>query len=309
MSDDVLLEIRSLSRRFGTTRAVEGVTCAIPSGSVVGLIGPNGAGKTTLLSLVAGLIEPCAGEARFLGENVRALPDAAVFELVLVGDGSEPPASMTIGALLDLQADASPRFDRLLADGLLREMNLPLSKRFGTLSKGNRQWVLSVLGLAARPRLLLMDEPAAGLDVAARRRLYELVRSSVDDHGATVVISSHILTDLQRVCDEIVLLSGGRLVLYESLEVLRGEVREVELAGSIDTPLFPKEVAVLAREQRETGERLWVRAPEIDERLRPLASFAAVHTVNLESLYLAMAGRQPSPESPAETSEELASCR
>ncbi len=165
------------------------------------------------------------------------------------------------------------------------------------LSKGQRRWVLASLALASRPDLLLMDEPAEGLDPTARRELFDLLREFVNTTSTTVVISSHILSDLERVADEIVVMQHGRILLHDALETLREEIVELELPENCPEPewfqsVHDETVQVIARKQSGGLPRLWLRVRErnsgdstVHDKLRGLGQ---LHRVNLESLYLAL---------------------
>ncbi len=287
---DVAIQVCGLVRRFGRKAAIDGVDLAIPPGGIVALVGPNGAGKSTLLNLLAGLLAPTDGVAKILGCAARSL-DSNIAPLVqTVGDRHEPPAAVRISMLAALQAEAASRFNAQRFQKLLVDQGLMADSRFGTLSKGQRRWVLAALALASRPQLLLMDEPADGLDPSARRRLYDLLRQFVNDETGTVLVSSHVLSDLERVADEVVVLRGGKVALHESLETLRDDLRELTLSAGEPVPVWVQQVHTIA--EREDGQfrQRWFRlAPDAPLTvLHEVELHPGVRRVNLESLYLAL---------------------
>lgn len=306
---DFIVETVQLDREFGTTAALKNVDLQINAGTIVGIVGPNGAGKTTLLHLLAGLLEPTHGSCSVLGHIARQLPGSLAPEVVCVGDRNEPPGWYSIGDLLVLQADTSERFDLLFARQLLAERNLAEKARWSGLSKGLRRWVLATLAIAARPRLLLMDEPADGLDPHARLSLYDHLRELVNDHDSTVLVSSHVLGDLQRVVDDLVVMKNGRVLISESLDTLRDQIREVELPARLDAVPQDEDITVLARSNRDDVEHLWLRSAnrQMIEQLETRVDIRC-RTVNLESLYLAITDRESGIGQQDPSHTEVASC-
>lgn len=305
------IQTHHLTRRFGQKAAIDHVDLAIEPGGIVALVGPNGAGKSTLLNLLAGLLAPTAGTVEILNHSARDLPNPIAPLVQTVGDRHEPPAAMRLDALAALQQDAAPHFDTAQFQQLLLDHNLRLAAHFGTLSKGQRRWVLAALALASRPRVLLMDEPADGLDPAARRRLYDLLRSYVNEQEATLLVSSHILGDLERVADEAIFLRGGRVVLHESLETLRDEVRELSLGFGEPAPAWLSSVSILAERTDGSSHERWFRiTPSVlDATPREIDLHPAVRRVNLESLYLALTRHAPIPEILSVPTPEVQPCR
>lgn len=275
------LETNDLTRDFGQTRALDGVSLAVEPGSILALLGPNGAGKTSLLKIAAGLLQPTAGSCATLGFPSRELPDHKKPEIVAVLDGHEPPASSTIAQLECLQAGASPDFDRTRFAKLIAEQSLSANTQFASLSKGQKRWLLASLALATNASLLLLDEPADGLDPAARLSLFDHLRDTATEQETTIVVATHILSDVERTADDIAILAGGQLRIAAPLEDLRDEVREVALptgtelptSGSITT--IRSDPATNTHILRSTGG--WDALP----------SSASVRPVPLNDLYLA----------------------
>jgi len=286
----IAVRTEKLSREFGNVRAVDGIGLEIPAGHVVGLLGPNGAGKTTLLKLLAGLLEPTTGTSHLLGANSRAMPTTVCGRLATLIEGHEPPSWATPRHMMNLQADASGQFDRAAIDEFWRSRELSPDRPYGTLSKGQKRWLLVSLVLAAQAEVLLLDEPADGLDPVARRQLYDQLRDHATKNDATIMVASHIINDIERVIDDVAIIEHGRLVLHESLETLRETIRQVELPTSAAGD-FGENVTVLGGKRIGSTSIFWIRCDNIitDERLRNrLDGRATIRNVDLETIYLTM---------------------
>ncbi|MBN2579025.1 MAG: ABC transporter ATP-binding protein [Pirellulales bacterium] len=308
MNDSVVHAV-DLHRRFGSVPALDGVNLEVSRGSILALLGPNGAGKTTLLRILVGLIEPTAGRAEVLGRPARRLSAADGGRIAYVGDRCAPPSWATLALLEDLQAGAVKDFDRDFFRELCCWRGLTPRRPYGALSKGQRRWVLTSLALAARPELLLLDEPADGLDPAARRDLYDCLRKHVTGHEATAIVTTHVLADVERVADDVAILETGRLVFEAPLEDLREEVRQVEIPNdslSPTTAWCPERARVRAEDtengfsllgavQREDVQILWIRRNGIsDEKLcEKFGPHTTIRTVDLETLYLTIIEHSP----------------
>jgi ABC-2 type transport system ATP-binding protein len=301
-----VIQAENLARDFGRFRALDGLLLNVPAGHVVAVLGPNGAGKTTLFRLLCGLIEPTEGDATLLGCNVRAMPAAVSARVACVGEGHDPPHWATLRLLLGLQSEASARFDRSAAEGLLAEHELSLRRRFGTLSKGQKRWVLATLALASGADVLIMDEPADGLDTAARRSLYDHLRQYVNDRQATALIATHLIGDIERVADDMAVIRRGQLVLHAPLEDLREQVREIEWPAGQAAPDFGPGLKLLGRRTEHDVHILWVRCKEALESALPsqIDPRAHVRPVNLETLYLVLTDSK----SLVASQEEVSSC-
>ena len=291
LAGTIRLEARGLGREFGRLKAVDGLDLSVEAGRVVALLGPNGAGKTTLLRLLMGLLEPTAGASHVLGVLSRSMPGHVAGRVSAMIEGHDPPGWAKLGATVSLQAAASARFDRAMARRLLDERELSPRQRFGRLSKGQKRWVLAALALAARPDVMILDEPADGLDPAARVSLYHHLRDHVTETGAAVLLATHLIADVQPLADDIAIMDRGRLALFAALEDLRDQVREVDLPGTPDEAgslIEADSCEVLAR----AGGSAWVRVGadhDADAFLEQrLVGGAVVRPLHLESLYLAM---------------------
>ena len=215
-----VIETSGLGRRYGRRWALRGLDLAVPEHSVVGLVGPNGAGKSTLLHLVTGLIAPSAGSVRVLGGRpgtAGTLPDVA-----FVAQDAPLPRRARIRDLVTMAAGMNVRWDAGAVEQRIDALELDRDHRVGELSGGQRAQLALALALAKRPRLLLLDEPVASLDPLARRAFLRALMAAVADGGLTVVFSTHLLDDLERTCDHLVLLGRGSLLLGGAIEDVVG---------------------------------------------------------------------------------------
>ena len=194
---DHSVQTTDLGRDFGEVKALDGFSMAVPGGTILTLLGPNGAGKTTLLRILMGLIEPTRGEALVLGTPTRSQPADVAGRVAYVGDRCEPANWASPAMLEGLHLCASKAFDGALFRDYCRQREISLKRPYGSLSKGQRRWVLTSLALACRPRLILLDEPADGLDPSARKSLYDAIRDHVNENDATAIVTTHIIGDVQ----------------------------------------------------------------------------------------------------------------
>ncbi|WP_329083424.1 ABC transporter ATP-binding protein [Streptosporangium sp. NBC_01469] len=225
-----VLEAQGLGKRYGKRWALRECTVDIPAGHVVGLVGPNGAGKTTLLKLASGQLEPTAGGITVLGGR----PVSGRAQLAKVGFVAQDTpvyTGLTIADHLRLGARLNPRWDAAMARERIARLGLVPTQRAGKLSGGERAQLALTLGLAKRPELLILDEPVASLDPLARREFLQGLMEATVEHEFSVVLSSHLVSDLERTCDFLIVLVDSR----------------VQVAGEVDR--------LLATHHRLTGPR------------------------------------------------------
>ena len=218
MNEAPALEARSLGKRYGSTWALHDCGLSIPPGSVTALVGPNGAGKTTLLQLAVGLIAPTTGRIAVLGHDPRTEALGVLPRVGFVAQDHPLPRRFTIAETLRLGRELNPSWNDAVADRRIDELGLSRRQRVGTLSGGQQAQVALTLALAKQPRVLLLDEPVASLDPLARREFLTGVLQAVTETGITVVLSSHIVTDLERICDQLIILAKGRMQLFGPIE-------------------------------------------------------------------------------------------
>jgi ABC-2 type transport system ATP-binding protein len=212
------LETSHLSKRYGRTWALQDCTLALPAGRVAALVGPNGAGKTTLLHLCAGLLKPTAGSVRVFDRSPLQQPRETLPRVSLLAQDHPLYLSFSVADLLTFGRKLNPRWDDELARARVRKLRIPFDRPAGKLSGGQQAQVALVLALAKRPDLLLLDEPLASLDPLARREFLGTLMDAVAESGMTVLLSSHIIGDLERVCDYLIILSAARVQLVGDIE-------------------------------------------------------------------------------------------
>jgi ABC-2 type transport system ATP-binding protein len=216
MTAQTALTATGLGKKYRRNWALRDCSLAVPAGRVVALVGPNGAGKTTLLHLATGLLSPTAGEVRVLGEHAGE----ALARVAFLAQDKPLYDGFTVAEMLRFGRLLNPRWDRDLATNRLAELDIPLDRRVGKLSGGQQAQVALTVALAKRPELLLLDEPLANLDPLARHEVMRGLMSAVADTGMTVVLSSHVVSDLENTCDWLVALGGGRVQVSGDIEEL-----------------------------------------------------------------------------------------
>jgi ABC-2 type transport system ATP-binding protein len=219
------LEASGLGKRYGSTWAVRDLCISIPAGRVVALVGPNGAGKTTLLQLAVGLLIPDTGEPQVFGWSPRHHPTLVLARVGFLAQDRPLYKGFTVAETLRMGVELNPKWNQALAEARMRRLEIPLNRRVGKLSGGQQAQVALALTLGKRPELLLLDEPVANLDPLARRLFLAELMQSVAAEGLTVVLSSHLIADLERVADHLVILAGGRLQVAGDLEPLLADHR------------------------------------------------------------------------------------
>jgi ABC-2 type transport system ATP-binding protein len=214
-----VIQAQELGKRYGRRWALRDCTLDIPAGRVVGLVGPNGAGKTTLLHLTVGLLAPSAGSIRVLGGRPAATP-AQLARVGFVAQDSPTYAGLSVADHLKLGARLNPGWDDALARERIGRLGLDPARRAGKLSGGQRAQLALTLGIAKRPELLLLDEPVAALDPLARREFLQSLMEAVAEQGLSVVLSSHLVSDLERACDYLIVLVDSRVRVAGAVEGL-----------------------------------------------------------------------------------------
>jgi ABC-2 type transport system ATP-binding protein len=207
-----VVQTSGLGKQYGRSWALQDCTLTIPEGKVVGLVGPNGAGKTTLLHLAVGLLAPTSGTIEVLGGRPADGP-AQLGRVGFVAQDTPVYAGMSVGKHLRMGAYLNPTWDDALARRRIEQLGLDMRRRAGALSGGQRAQLALTMAIAKRPELLLLDEPVASLDPLARREFLQTLMEFVATHGVSVVLSSHLIADLERVCDYLVVLASSRLQL------------------------------------------------------------------------------------------------
>jgi len=214
-----VLQTRGLGKRYRRRWALSDCTLEIPAGRIAGLVGPNGAGKTTLLHLATGLLRPTTGTIEVLGGPPPARP-AQLARVGFVAQDTPTYAHLTVADHLRLGAHLNPGWDAATARDRIEHLGLDPGQRAGKLSGGQRAQLALTLAIAKRPELLILDEPVASLDPLARREFLRGLMETVVDQELSVVLSSHLVADLERVCDYLIVLVGSRVQLAGEVDRL-----------------------------------------------------------------------------------------
>jgi ABC-2 type transport system ATP-binding protein len=251
------IEATGLGKRFGRTWALRDCSIRVPAGKIAGLVGPNGAGKTTFLHLAAGLLRPTAGEISVFGRSPQEQLLLLLDRVGFVAQDTPLYTRFSVGDMLRFGRELNRRWDQTAVEERMRSLDIPLDKRVGQLSGGQRSQVALALALGKHPELLLLDEPVARLDPLARREFMRRLTEAVAEEGSTVLLSSHVMADLERVCDYLIIIAAGR----------------VQVAGEID--------ALLASHHLLVGPRL-----NRDVRLIGVECVKAQHTDRQSSLWI-----------------------
>jgi ABC-2 type transport system ATP-binding protein len=274
------IETQCLGKRYRNRWALRDCTIEIPSGRVVGLVGTNGAGKSTLLHLTAGLLTATEGTVAVAGARQRATAE----QLACIGflaQNAPVYSSLTIGDHLELGKHLNLNFDSAFARDRVQRLGLDVTQRAGSLSGGQRSQLALTLAMGKRPQLLLLDEPVASLDPLARREFLGDLMELVAETEPTVVLSSHLLADVERVCDYLIVLVRGKVMLCGDIEELLAEHRYLT-GPKRDPHRFPSNQAVIraSSTDRQTTTLVRTREPILDPAW-------IVNNVSLEDLALA----------------------
>ena len=215
------ISIKNLTKDFGSKQALRGVDLEIPIGATVGLLGANGSGKTTLIKCSLGLLRPTSGECQLLGESAWSLSASAKARLGYVPQVINLYPWMRVAELIQYTASFYATWNPELTDRLIKEWEMPLNDRVRTLSVGQKQRLAILTAVAYQPDLLILDEPAASLDPQARRQFLQLLVELSEPEQRTVLFSTHITSDLERVADYVAIMKEGKIAWFGSLEALK----------------------------------------------------------------------------------------
>ncbi len=251
------IHIERLHYRVGNAFEIKDLDLHVPAGSIYGFLGPNGSGKTTTIRLVLGLLRPLGGRITVLGSP---MPERHAKVLARVGYVPEQPhldVTLTVRELIDFQAAFYPRWDRGRAEELVERFELDGARLFGRLSKGQKAKLMILLALAQCGDLLVLDEPTDGLDPVVRRDILSALVTYVSERGATIFISSHLVHELERVCDWVAVMDDGRLITESPMEKLKHGTKRLVVSGApaeIGNPPF----RMLSRESSNGAGESWV---------------------------------------------------
>lgn len=212
-----VLDLAGIAKHYGNTIALDDINLKISSKKIIGLLGPNGCGKTTMFKLINGLLTPTGGTLQVAGQNIGPKTKAIISYLP---DVNYLNTWMKVRQLEQMFVDFYADFDRNKFEKIIQTMNINLDSKLATLSKGNKEKVQLALCLSRRAKLYIMDEPIGGVDPAAREYILDLIRDNyVDD--STLLVSTHLVTDIERIFDEVIFLKSGRIIAYDEVDAMR----------------------------------------------------------------------------------------
>jgi ABC-2 type transport system ATP-binding protein len=298
VNDTVAISTSGLGKRYGSRWALRDCTLEVPSGSVTALVGPNGAGKTTLLHMVIGLLEPTSGGVEVFDRSPRRDAKEVLPRLGFVAQDHPLHRNLTIADTLTYGRRLNPSWNQQVATSRVERLGLSSKQKVGQLSGGQQAQVALTLALAKQPELLILDEPVASLDPLARREFLNAVMEAVVDEGITVVLSSHIVAELERVCDHLVTLTQGATQLNGSISEIVGSHRLLTGPRS-DAASVARVHDVIRESHTERQTTLLVRADG-----HVYDSSWEQHQVDLEEIVLAYLGYQPGNGASATSARE-----
>jgi ABC-2 type transport system ATP-binding protein len=280
----------NLSMRYGGTWALRECSVSLAAGRVTALVGPNGAGKTTLLHLAAGFLRPAAGRIEVLGRAPWPQAPELMIRLGFVAQDHPLYRYFTVDETLTMGRRLNPRWDDALVRTHLERLRIPMDRRVRHLSGGQQAQVALALAMGKRPELLLLDEPLASLDPLARRQFLGMLMQLAADTGATILLSSHIVADLERVCDRLVILSSGRVQLSGDIaEIVRTHKRLVGPRRTVEGIAGVAQAVEVRHTERQTTVVARMTGPVPDPAWD-------VHDLTLEDVVLAYLGVDQEPE-------------
>lgn len=277
------LETMHLGKRYGKDWALRDCTFKLPVGRVAGLVGPNGAGKTTLLHLAVGLLEPSDGSVHVFGKP----PRSALPRVGFVGQDRPLYHSFTVKDMLELGQRLNPNWDMELARERLDRLAIPLHRPTGKLSGGQQAQIALVMALAKRPEMLILDEPIANLDPLARYEFQQTLMDAVAQDGLTVLFSSHLIADLDRVCDYLIILSASQVQVAGDIEPLLATHKRLNGPREREASLAKTHTIIQARvSERQSNLVVCTHGPVLDPAWD-------VQEVSLEDIILAYLALPP----------------
>ncbi|TWU59283.1 ABC transporter ATP-binding protein YtrB [Rubripirellula tenax] len=234
------VEVTGLSRSFRGKVALDEVSMVVPSGTIFGLVGLNGAGKTTLIRHLIGSLKATHGRVRVLGDDPVADPEGVLKRIGYLTEEDSLPKWIRVGELIDFTRALYPTWDEAYAAQLCDLFSLSRSTKLSSLSKGGRARAGLLVAIAHRPELLILDEPSSGLDPIARRDILEAIIRTINDDGRTVLFSSHLLDEVDRVCDHVALMHDGRIIETTTSNDLSASYIEIVFRNRVPTIAKPQ---------------------------------------------------------------------
>jgi ABC-2 type transport system ATP-binding protein len=289
--NEPVLRLDRLHKNFGAKEVLRGVDLTLDAGTVIGLLGANGSGKTTLIKCALGLLRATAGQAAVFGENAWDLSAAAKARLGYVPQEVTSYPWMRVRQVIAYTAAFYPRWNQPFVDTLCERWHVPLEDRVGALSTGQLQTVGIVLALGHQPELLVLDEPVASLDPSARRQFLRTLMELLEDQRQSILFSTHITSDLERVVQRVAILGDGQIRFYGELDELKERVKRLRIIARHDLPTSFAVPGALRCEV--AGSHATVSVADFDEQLvsdmeKTWDADVSVHNLNLEEIFVEM---------------------
>jgi ABC-2 type transport system ATP-binding protein len=294
----VAIRATGLGKRYRTSWALRDCSLQIPAGRICALVGPNGAGKTTLLRLALGLLKPTTGEMSVFGWSPTINQTLVLARVGFVPQERPLYKRFTVAEILHLGRSLNPRWDQSVAAERLQRLDIQLNRRLGELSGGQQAQVSLALALGKRPDLLLLDEPVSNLDPLARREFLSQLVEVVAAEGLTVVLSSHVVAELERVCDHLVILNGGRVQVMGDIDELMA-LHKLLIAPRLNPADIAGDPLVVTATHTERQSAMLVKVGK-----QPVRPDWEVHSVSLEDIVLAYLGNPSVSTLPSPSLEE-----
>jgi ABC-2 type transport system ATP-binding protein len=294
-STETVAEVTHLTKHFGKTAALQDVTLQIPRGGVFGLVGENGAGKTTLIKHLLGLLKPESGVVRVFDKDPVKCPEEVLAQIGYLSEDHDLPHWMRVHELMRYTKSFYPKWDDTYASELLETFGLDPYAKVKNLSRGQRAQAGLLTALAHRPPLLLLDEPSSGLDAVVRRDILGAIIRTVAEEGRTVLFSSHLLDEVERVADRIAMISRSRVVLSDSMEHIKATHHSIVLHFD-EPPAQTPELEGALSVEGSGKEWTAVCNGQLDDLRASVAKLNAKivgeTTPSLEDIFVARAGRR-----------------
>jgi ABC-2 type transport system ATP-binding protein len=286
--------------RYGKRTAVDDISFSVEPGTVYALLGRNGAGKSSLVRCVLGQLRAHRGSVQIFGEDVWSRRVSVMERVGVLGEDPDAPPEMRVNELARFYAKLYSRFHQNSFDERIKRFGIAQDRRFDVLSKGQKKQVMLALALATKPELLILDDPTLGLDVVARKALFEEVIAHMADYGVTVLITTHDLAHVETVTDRVGILREGKLVLDEETETLKSRFRRIRFA---QPAIALANGNLIAADVRKWGSGTEAVVSNYDdlafERFRDGAKInaAEVSPMSLEEIFIAVAGEKEGAQS------------
>ncbi len=304
--DEKVIQIENLVKYFDGRCVLDGINLTVPEGCIYGLLGRNGAGKTTIIRILLGLEPATRGRSHLLGVESTRLGAAEHGRIGYVAEAHNLIPNYRVGRLIDICRKLSLRWNDEFFNHLMETFHLPRDKRIGELSKGMRAELNLSLAMAIEPELLILDDPTLGLDTVARRQFLELAIELLQKDGRTILFSSHILSDVERIADRVGILMGGKLVVDCRLEELKKRIRKLRLIFGESAPRELHVTEVIS--QRRDGRELTVTVANWNEQKQAILevfkpSSCTEIPMSLEDIFIECT--RPAAEAAGEKREEV----